>query len=129
MQNQKEKQLKLIKEKNIEITKKPQKTAVKDDEKKPFKERVKLDMKEAGRQYLDFAKKKGSNGPRETKQIKKNYMNINLKVINYENDILERIGNNDGLLSQMQHHSEPQIPDSKNPLNQTYVKPQMQSLH
>ncbi len=56
-------------------------------------------MKEAGKQYLDFAKKKGSNGPKESIQMRKNYMKVNLKVINYENEILERIGNNDGRLS------------------------------
>jgi hypothetical protein len=31
--------------------------------------------------------------------MRKNYMKVNLKVINYENEILERIGNNDGRLS------------------------------
>ena len=56
-------------------------------------------MIEAGRQYLDFAKKKASNGPKVSKQMRNNYMNINLKVINYESEILEKIGNNDGILS------------------------------
>ena len=42
-------------------------------------------MKEAGRKYLDFAKSKGSNSPNKQGRRNKNELNVNLKVINYDN--------------------------------------------
>jgi hypothetical protein len=38
-------------------------------------------------------------GAKYGNRLKKDYMNINLKVINYEKEVLDRIGNNDGSLS------------------------------
>lgn len=59
-------------------------------------QKVKVDAKEIGNQYLQFAKKV-KELPKDKAKLK--FMDVNLKCIEYESDIMNKIARNTGDLS------------------------------
>lgn len=74
------------------------------------KPRVKVDAKEIGNQYLQYAKKL-KEMPKERPKIK--LLDVNFKCIDYEGDMMSKIARNTGDLSKVREQAAPPPKEAK----------------